>query len=182
MASTHEVIRAAASNVEAAFLVASRARLDTAFHKINHCLEQLSDEEVWSRPRPEMNSIANILIHLGGNLRQWIISGVGGAADVRNRPAEFADRSGKPKAQLLKEFHDVIEQCDAVLAKTDPKSLLVMSRIQGFDVQRLAAIYYTISHLQGHVQEIIHMTRAIRGPEYRFDFIPIGKEQGGAEP
>jgi hypothetical protein len=57
-----------------------------------------------------------------------------------------------------------------------------MSRIQGFDVQRLAAIYDTISHLQGHVQEIIHMTRAIRGPAYQFDFVPIGKEQGGVEP
>ena len=177
-----EVIRAAASNVEAAFLLASRARLDTAYHKINHCLEQLSDDEVWHRPRPEMNSIANILIHLCGNLRQWIISGVGGAPDVRNRPAEFADRSGKPKSQLLEDFRNVIEQCDAVLAKTDMKSLLVMGRIQGFDVQRLSAIYDTISHLQGHVQEIIHMTRAIRGPSYKFDFVPEGKEQGGAEP
>jgi hypothetical protein len=162
-----------------AFLQCARAGLAKGLHKIAHCLNQLNDQQVWQRPRPEMNSIANILIHLSGNLRQWIVSGVGGSPDVRKRPAEFSDRSGRPKAQLLEELKRVIEQADEVLAHADPKSLLQVRRIQGFDVQLMAAIFDTVSHLQGHVQEIIHMTRAMKGPAYQFDFVPKGKDQGG---
>jgi hypothetical protein len=128
-----------------------------------------------------MNSIANILLHLCGNLRQWIISGVGGSPDVRNRPGEFADRSMKPKAELVGDLVNVVGQCDEVLSHVDPKSLLQMRRIQGFEVQRMAGIFDTVAHFQGHVQEIIHMTRGILGPAYRFDFVPKGKEQGGTE-
>jgi uncharacterized damage-inducible protein DinB len=138
----------------------------------------LNDEQLWQRPAAEMNSIANLLIHLCGNLRQWIVSGVGGEKDVRTRQAEFDDRSMRSKKELLAEFSQVIQRCDAVLAKADAKILLSMRRIQGFDVQLLAAIFSTMAHLQGHVQEIIHMTRQLIGPTYRFDFVPQGKEQG----
>lgn len=164
-----------------AFLATSLGQLDKALHKITHCLNQLSDENVWHRPRPEMNSIANILLHLCGNLRQWIIHGVGGSPDVRNRPAEFSDRSMKSKADLLRDFSEIISQCREVLAHVDPKSLLEVRHIQGGDVQLLPAIYDTMGHLQGHVQEIIHMTRVIVGPKYRFDFVPDETEQHGKD-
>jgi hypothetical protein len=176
-----QVIQSIATTEAEAFLRCARSGLAKGLRKITHCLNQLDDQQLWDRPRPEMNSIANILIHLCGNLRQWIISGVGGSPDVRNRPAEFADRSMKPKAQLVTELENVIAQCDEVFAHADPKSLLKTRRIQGFDVQLMAAIFDTVSHLQGHVQEIIHMTRALKGPAYRFDFVPKGKEQGGTE-
>jgi Protein of unknown function (DUF1572) len=163
-----------------AFLWEAGAELGKALHKITHCLNQLNDEQVWHRPAAEMNSVANLLIHLGGNLRQWIISGVGGEQDVRRRQAEFDDRSMRSKKDLLAEFTQVLQRCDAVLAKTDPKNLLQRRRIQGFEVQLLEAIFNTVCHLKGHVQEIIHMTRQMVGPAYRFDFVPKGKEQGGA--
>ena len=152
-----------------------------SLRKIKHCLDQLNDDETWQRPKAEMNSIANILIHLSGNLRQWILGGVGGAPDTRNRPAEFSDRSMRPKKQLLDDLENVVKQCQQVFAKTSPSALLEHRRIQGFDEQLLEAIFSTVSHFQGHTQEIIHMTRTIRGAEYKFDFVPKGKEQGGAE-
>jgi hypothetical protein len=163
-----------------AFLWAGRGELEKALRKITHCLDQLSDEQVWQRPRAEMNSIANLLIHLCGNLRQWIISGAGGEKDVRERQREFDDRSMRSKKELLAEFSRVIQQCDAVLAKVDAKTLMSSRRIQGFDVQLLEGIFNSVAHLQGHVQEIIHMTRQMAGPAYRFDFVPRGKQQGGA--
>ena len=179
---SHEVIRVSGDTVEEAFINAARSRLNSAVHKIAHCVDQLSDEQVWQRPQPEMNSIANLILHLCGNLRQWIVSGVGGAKDHRDRPAEFSDRSMRPKAELLAELRSAIGECHQVMGNVDPRGLLVTRRIQGFDVQLLPAMMDTISHLQGHVQEIIHMTRAIRGSAYRFDFVPQGKEQGGAVP
>jgi hypothetical protein len=174
-----EVIQSNAKTDAEAFLHCARSSMAASLHKIGHCLSQLNDEQVWHRPRPEMNSVANILLHLCGNLRQWILSGVGGSPDTRDRPGEFTDRSMKPKAQLLADLESVIGQCDEMLAHADARSLLQVRRIQGFDVQLMAGIFDTVSHLKGHVQEIIHMTRSIKGPEYRFDFVPKGKEQGG---
>jgi hypothetical protein len=71
--------------------------LTSALGKINHCLGQLSDEQVWWRSQPSLNSIGNLILHLSGNLRQWLVAGLGDAKDVRDRPAEFAERGPIPK-------------------------------------------------------------------------------------
>src|SRR5205814_10733439 len=89
------------SDTGAEYLVAARAVLAEGLRKIEHCLSQLSDEQLWWRPRPEMNSIANLLLHLSGNIRQWIIVPCTGVADSRNRPAEFSDRSNRSKQDVL---------------------------------------------------------------------------------
>ena len=70
--------------------------LEAAFGRIKHCLRQLSEEQVWWRPSPALNSIGNLILHLCGNLRQWIVAGLGGAADHRNRPSEFAEPGPLP--------------------------------------------------------------------------------------
>ena len=175
---SNETLSSNAATPGAAFLQASAAVLRNGLHKINHCCRQLTDEQVWQRPRPEMNSIANVLIHLTGNLRQWILSGAGGVPDTRHRQAEFDDRSMRPKAELLKDLTAVIDECQSVLLALPEASLVEKRKIQGFDIQLLAGIYDTTAHLKGHVQEIICMTRLVVGPAYQFDFVPK-KEQGG---
>ena len=75
--------------------------LDRCVIKIAHCLDQLSEEQVWWRPADSMNSIGNLILHLCGNMRQWMVAGIGGAADIRQRSAEFAERGPIPKAELL---------------------------------------------------------------------------------
>src|SRR5688500_18064037 len=155
---------ALAKAVADAFVAGAGQQLREGLAKIEHCLAQLSDEQVWWRPRPEMNSIANLMLHLAGNMRQWIVAGVGGAIrDERDRPAEFGDRSGRPKAEVLAVLRDVVRQCDETLARLTPDELVAPRRIQGFDVTVTAAIFDTIPHFRGHVQEIIHMTRAQLG-------------------
>src|SRR5689334_20239791 len=91
------------------FVAAIRQSLNEGLEKIQHCAAQLSDEQVWWRPRTEMNSIANLMLHLSGNLRQWVVAGIGGAEDVRNRPQEFSDRSQQPKAELLEQLEATVE-------------------------------------------------------------------------
>jgi hypothetical protein len=166
------------------FVDAARDCFAEGFRKIEHCLEQLTDEQVWWRPREgqagEMNSIANLMLHLAGNLRQWIIGGIGGTKDVRNRPQEFADRSRVPAAELLGSLRRTVAEADVVLAKLDADQLMQPRRIQGFDTTVLAAAFDTIAHFRGHAQEIIHMTREQLGGEYRFDFVPKGKQQESA--
>jgi hypothetical protein len=83
-----------------ALLDEARRQLDNSVARIKHCLDQLDDEQLWWRPKPDMNSIANLILHLCGNVGQWIIAGLSGAPDTRNRPQEFTERSGLPKAAL----------------------------------------------------------------------------------
>ena len=154
-----------------------RRNFKQSMAKIEHCLAQLSDEQLWWRPREEMNSIANLLLHLSGNLRQWLLAGVGGKPDLRNRPAEFADRSRRPKEQVAKILRGTLADVDALLARLTPGELLEKRRIQGYDETVLGALLHTVTHFQGHVQEIIHMVREQLGNSYRMEFVPQNEEQ-----
>jgi hypothetical protein len=169
-----------ASDVSVLFRSSARAILSEGMRKLEHCLNQLDDESLWWRPTPRQNSIANLMLHLMGNVRQWIVSGVGGAADVRDRPREFSDRSGRPKAEVLETLRAAVRDADAVLARLTPEQLILPRRIQGFDTTVLAAVFDTVAHFRGHVQEIIHITRSTVGDRYVFDFVPKGPEQTSA--
>jgi hypothetical protein len=167
------------NDVGRAFLIVARHQLAERAQRIRHCVEQLDDDQVWWRPRESMNSIANLLLHLQGNLRQWIVSGVGGEPDSRDRPGEFTDRSRLPKAELLAEFEGVVARVDAVLANLDEARLIEPRRIQGFEELVLSAIWHSLEHLGGHTQEIIFMTRLQVGDDYKFAWTPSTPEQGG---
>ncbi len=162
------------------FIETARHCLSKGMHKIEHCVNQLSDEQLWWRPRPEMNSIANLMLHLSGNVRQWLINGINGARDTRNRPREFGDRSNAPKAEVLAKLQAAVREADEVLASLDAEKLIAQRRIQGWDVSVIKAMFDSISHFRGHVQEIIHMTREQLGEQYQFDFVPKGAEQVSA--
>ena len=88
--------------------------LDTALRLINHCVNQLTDDQLWWRPSESMNSTANLLLHLCGNLRQWIVSGAGGTADGRERQKEFDARSSAPKTELRARLAGVCQRSEFV--------------------------------------------------------------------
>jgi hypothetical protein len=157
---------------------AAAHELDSALNRIKHCLGQLNYEQVWLRSLPSLNSIGNLILHLCGNLRQWIVAGVGGASDVRNRPAEFAERGRIPKEELMSRLEAAVEEAKHILAVVDARQLAEVRRIQGFDVTGMAAIFDSVPHFRGHTQEIIHMTRLQLGDAYKFAWTPSTPEQG----
>jgi hypothetical protein len=161
-----------------AYLAAARQRLAACHERVRHCLAQLNDTQAWWRPRPDLNSVANLVLHLCGNLRQWIVAGVGGAADDRDRPQEFTERGPLPREKLLRRLADVVAEADAVLGRTAEARLLEPRRIQGFDATVLSAVFDSISHLAGHTQEIVSLTRLQLGEGYRFAWAPATAEQG----
>jgi hypothetical protein len=155
--------------------------LSSALARIKHCLGQLTDEQVWWRSRPSLNSIGNLILHLCGNVRQWLVAGLGGlggAADIRDRPTEFAERGPISRDELLRRVEGVVDEARAVLARQTAGQLLQARRIQGFDVTGLAAIFDSVSHFRGHTQEIVHMTRLQLGEAYKFAWTPATAEQG----
>jgi hypothetical protein len=145
--------------VTRAALDEARAVLDRCLIKIRHCVEQLSDEQLWWRPNESMNSIGNLVLHLSGNLRQWIVSGLGGRADVRNRPAEFAERGPIPKAKLLADLSDVVSEAIEVLQKPTATDMAEPRVIQGYTVTGWGGLFDAVPHFQGHTQEIVYVTR-----------------------
>jgi hypothetical protein len=149
-----------------------------ALDRIQHCLNQLADEQVWGRPAPEMNSVGNLLLHLAGNVRQWIVSGLGGTADDRNRPAEFSERRAIPKAELWEKLQATVAEARSVLARVTASEWLRVRRIQGFDATGISAAVDSVAHFRGHTQEIVHMTRMLLGDRYRFAWVPATAEQG----
>lgn len=145
--------------------------------RVTHCLSQLSEAQVWWRPREEMNSIGNLLLHLTGNVGQWIIAGVGGRSFTRNRSAEFAAGADKSRAEAEETLNRIILEAADVLTTQDPATLLIVRRVQEWDVTGLGAMLHAAAHFEGHVQEIVCLTRQQLGPSYRSLWQPQATEQ-----
>lgn len=162
----------------AALAVAAGDELARALDRIQHCLGQLTDVQVWQRESAAMNSIGNLILHLCGNLRQWIVAGLGGEMDVRQRPLEFSERGPIPKAELLRRLHEAVSQAQAALKNAAAHDLQRPRRIQGFELTGLEAIFDAVPHFRGHTQEIVHMTRSMLGDGYQFAWAPSTPEEG----
>ena len=160
--------------VSDAILIESRHTLDQSVQKILHCLNQLSDADMHYRPHPSTNSISNILLHLCGNLRQWLIAPVSRQPDTRNRPAEFSDRHPYSRQELIDRLKSTVAECDRALQSlaAEPHRLLERRHIQEWDVTLLAAIFSTVSHFVGPTHQIVHITRLRLGDAYKFHWTP----------
>ncbi len=160
------------------FIEVSRLRANYARDRINHCIDQLDNNAVWWSPTEECNSIGIILQHLHGNIRQWIISGIGKESDIRNRPMEFLVQEKLSKLEIRDNFNVLMDSFDKILATIDNTRLLEEKRIQGSNVTILGAIYVVLTHLELHAGQISYITRMKLGKAYKFYWVPTTKEEG----
>ena len=140
--------------------------------RIVGCLEQLSDEEIWWRPNAASNSVGNLVLHICGNMRQWIISGLGGAADVRERDKEFSERGPITRAALREKLQRTVSEACDVLARLRPSVLTRQYRIQEFDVSGYYAAAQVIEHVAYHLGQIIYVTKLKRAKDLGFTQLP----------
>lgn len=151
-----------------AFLRASREHLRGEYvPKIRRCLEALPPEDVWWRPNDVSNSVGNLMLHLAGNTRQWIVSGVGGAEDVRRRAREFARRDGDP-AEVFGRLEGTVEEACDVLRALDPDRLGETATIQGRAVTLLEAVLHVVEHFSSHTGQIVYATKLRTGRDLAF--------------
>jgi uncharacterized damage-inducible protein DinB len=136
--------------------------------KIERCLERLTDEQIWWRPNEQSNSIGNLVLHLCGNARQWIVSGVGGAPDARARDAEFAQRETIARGELVTLLRTTLADVDATLKDLTPETLLERRSIQGSDVDVLEAVFHVTEHFSMHTGQIIMLTKMLTSSDLRF--------------
>ena len=164
------------ATVSPAFIQEARRLLvEEYLPKIERCIEKLSDEQIWWRPNPESNSIGNLLLHLSGNARQWIVCGLGGALDERQRQAEFDERDGIPRDELLRKLRITVADVNDVLARFDPARLLEEFPIQGTTATALAAIFHVTEHFSMHTGQIILLTKMLANVDLVFYDFSTGK-------
>jgi len=151
------------------FISRSRYHLVEDFlPKNERCLERLTDEQIWWRPNEQSNSIGNLLLHLSGNARQWIVCGVGGAPDSRDRAGEFAQRDVIAREDLHSLLKRTLADVDATLAQFDANQLLERRSIQGLDVSVLEAILHVVEHFSMHTGQIILLTKLLTSSDLHF--------------
>ena len=147
---------------------ASAFLIDDYLPKIERCLGKLTDEQIWWRPNEESNSIGNLILHLSGNVRQWIVCGVGGEPSTRDRDAEFAQREVIARDELLTLLRSTLSDVQTTLASLDPSILLERRQIQGYDVDVLYAIFHVTEHFSMHTGQIIMLTKSHTASDLAF--------------
>ena len=152
----------------AAIIALSRRYLREYLTKIRLSVSVLDDRVVWARPNESSNSIGNLMLHLAGNARQWIVSGVGKTPDVRDRALEFAQRNPMPVTELIDRLEQTISDIDRVLASLTPADLHTRRVIQANDVTVLEAIYHVVEHFSMHTGQIILLAKADQPDRVRF--------------
>lgn len=154
---------ASSADVAATFLEFSRAKLTGEYWpRLRLCVESLSDDQVWWRPNEASNSIGNLLLHLNGNVNQWLVTSFDGGDDARNRPAEFAERAGASADQLLRQLGATMERASAVLSRLTEADLNAPLHIQGYTVTGLHAVYHVVEHFGMHYGQIVYITKLLR--------------------
>ncbi len=161
------------SDIGKAFIARSRYHFAEDFlPKIEHCLTKLTDEQIWWRANEQSNSIGNLVLHLCGNAKQWIVCGIGNAPDARDRDAEFAQRDIVPRDELQSLLNKTMGDVDSTLARFGAERLLEMRAIQGTESSALDAILHVVEHFSMHTGQIVMLTKMLTGSDMKFyDFI-----------
>jgi hypothetical protein len=156
-------------NLHTEFLEFSREKLlNQYWPRLRRCVEGLSDEQVWWRPNDASNSIGNLILHLNGNVRQWLVASFKRLDDHRDRPAEFRERQLIAASALLEKLGTTMKEASEVLASLSEADLLTTFEIQGYTVTGLHAVYQVVEHFGLHYGQIVYITKLSRGEDLGF--------------
>ena len=154
--------------LEADFLTNAADKLAENVSRIEACLTELPPLSLWARESEAENAVGNLLLHLDGNVRQWILSGVGAEPDARDRPSEFAARSGADASVLLSQLRRTVAEAVDLIRALPHRRLTEQVSIQGYDTTVLSAIFHVVEHFSGHTYQIILLTKRFTGKNLGF--------------
>ena len=146
--------------------------------RVETCLELLTDDQIWTRRHEVENAVGNLVLHLCGNIRQWVVGGIGGQRVVRDRETEFAMREPVSADELARRFRAVAGEAVAVLKGLTSADLAKSRRIQNYDVTVLHAIYHVVEHLAEHSGQIIWATKGLTGRDLGFYEYLVDRDRG----
>src|ERR1051326_232286 len=154
--------------IETDFLNCAAEKLEELCGRIETCLGKLTPDQIWMRGTENQNAVGNLVLHLNGNVRQWILSGVGGAPDARDRDQEFAARGGTDPKALARMLRETVDRALEVIRTLPGARLAERRTIQGYDGTVLKAILHVTEHFSGHTAQIIFITKMVTGEDLGF--------------
>jgi hypothetical protein len=151
------------------FLGHSRKKLFAEWWpRLRSTVESLTEEQLWWRSNQASNSIGNLLLHLNGNVRQWMVASFNGLEDQRDRPAEFNENLGGPAGAVLAQLGATMDEALAVLSRLTEEDLLAPMEIQGYHVTGLEAVYQVVEHFGLHYGQIVYVAKALQDKDLGF--------------
>ena len=154
--------------LDVALLTEARVFLRSSYlTKIERCIDLLGDDDIWWRANDASNSIGNLMLHLDGSTRMWILRVAGGRQIVRDRDAEFSERRPIAKAALLARLRSTLAEVDEVLATLDQSTLLERRSSPQGEVTVLWAVLHAVEHFAMHTGQIITLTKLRTGSALR---------------
>ena len=157
------------SELTALFLDSSRKLLfEQHWPRIKNCVASLTTDQIWWRPNEASNSIGNLLLHLSGNVRQWIVATFNKDEDKRNRPAEFAAKEGATAKELLDRLGATLDEAAHVLDRLTPAELLAEYDVQGYHTNGIYVVYHVVEHFGMHYGQIAYITKLLSAKDLGF--------------
>jgi uncharacterized damage-inducible protein DinB len=145
---------------------------DQYLHKIEHCVALLTPAQVWWRPNSKSNSVGNLLLHLCGNLSQWVLDGLGGRAYERHRREEFAAAEGEDGAALVGRLATIVAACRAVARGLTTEELVGERTIQGISHNGFGVLLHAVEHMAYHTGQVVYVTKQLVGDGVEIEFYP----------
>lgn len=155
-------------SIESLFLKYSVDKLRQFTDRIDVCLGKLTEQQIWARGGENENAIGNLVLHLNGNVRQWIVSTLGNDPIPRDRDAEFNTRGGPEAGQLVGTLRDTVEQACRVILSLDTERLTQEYEVQKYRVSGVEAVYHVVEHFGQHTGQIIFATKMLTGGDLEF--------------
>ena len=150
------------------FIAQAIHRIDENTQKLETCIQELNETEIWKRPNLHSNSVGNIILHLCGNIRQYAISSLGNSKDVRERDKEFSADGGYAGPELLKKLTDTIEHAKNVIQNTTEEELFRERKVQGYTHSGIGIILHVTEHYSYHTGQIIFWTKLLKDKDLGF--------------
>lgn len=147
---------------------ARNALIERHWPHLRECVCSLTEEQVWWRPNDSSNSVGNLLLHLNGNIGQWIVAAFNRTEDARNRPSEFSERGPTPVTGLLARLASTVEEAGAILTRLTEDDLVAKYEIQGYTVTGLYAVFHAIEHFAMHYGQIAYITKELQNRDLGF--------------
>ena len=136
--------------------------------RIENCLSRLSEAEVWQKPNSQTNSIANLILHLCGNIRQYVIASLGKQPDTRERDLEFSTSGGLNKKELLQSIRQTCEEAVQVMRQCSEEELLRKRMVQGFEYSGIGIVIHVVEHFSYHTGQIAFWTKYLKDQDLGF--------------
>jgi uncharacterized damage-inducible protein DinB len=154
--------------VETLFLDYAVEKLEQLMGRIEICLGMLTEEQIWFRGNENENAIGNLLLHLSGNVRQWITSSLGDEPDHRDRNSEFDTQGGLTAVELAARLRQTLERAIKVVSGLTPEQLTRTYEIQTYRVSGVEAVFHVVEHFSYHTGQVIFATKSFTAGDLGF--------------